>query len=118
MRRLLGILKVEEIHSTGTIKQANKLAQKMNPAITFLDLDLEAHIVEEFSAYVPSHIKTHLVLLNRKHSRSPDLSSTKDVTVLGRPVTLNRLNDIEYPYLSFRALLEEAEQLISQNSAI
>jgi DNA-binding NtrC family response regulator len=115
MRRMLNELHVNRVFEARDIEAAVEIAQAEIPVFTFIDADANLELVEELATFLKSEINTKIIFLKRKDTFSQ--KNMGQLSVLEKPVTLNRLNDVIHPSLSFAALIAEAQSLIEQEPA-
>jgi|GEM_PF-2419262 len=116
MRRMLGELYVHNVFEAGGFETAAEIAKSEVPTFTFIDADSSPEMIQKLGSYLKSEVRTHIVFLKRKGTFNQDCNESL-TSVLEKPVTLNRLNDIIHPTLSFGALIAEAQALIEQEPA-
>lgn len=115
MKRMLSELEIKHVFEAYDSNSGLKSAKKYQPVYTFLDMDLEQDSSLKIPELIESTISTRIILLKKKPA-SNEVSKNFKYTLLEKPVTLNRLNDIVHPNLSFAALLEEARALVKEES--
>ncbi|WP_421775090.1 response regulator [Gracilimonas sp.] len=117
MKRMLAELEIKHVFEAYDSKSGLDQVKKHQPVFTFLDLDIESDSAEHILARLESNSSTHLILLRKKQTSPSGKKATSEYPTLEKPVTLNRLNDIVHPNLSFAALLMEANELIREESS-
>ncbi len=116
MKRMLAELEIKHLYEAYDSKSGLNQAKKYQPVFTFLDMDIESDSAEHILARLESEVRTHLILLQKNRAPSDRIKAASQYPALFKPVTLNRLNDVVHPNLSFAALLKEASELIREES--
>jgi|TARA_R100001015_G_C4616524_1_gene172692 DNA-binding NtrC family response regulator len=116
MRRMLGELYVHNVFEARDFDTAAETSKSKAPTFTFIDADSDPEMVLKLGSYLKSEVKTRIVFLKRKGTFNKG-NDEGSISVLEKPVTLNRLNDVIHPTLSFSALIAEAQALIEREPA-
>ena len=116
MKRMLTELEIKHVFEAYDSESGLESAKKHQPVFTFLDMDLESCSANQVLEAFESKVRTRIVLMKKKFTSDKQLFQNSKHTVLEKPVTLNRLNDIVHPSLSFAALLQEARELVKEES--
>ena len=115
MKRMLGELEIKHVFEAYDSQTGLKSTKKYQPSFIFLDTDLEAGSAEQILELLESKVSGRIILMKKKFTSEKGYHNSKH-SVLEKPVTLNRLNDIVHPNLSFAALLDEARELVKEES--
>lgn len=116
MKRMLSSLEIKHLFEAYDSASGLESAKKHLPVYTFIDMDLENDASLKIRELIESKISTRIILLKKKGDLNNKALNNSKYTHLEKPVTLNRLNDIVHPNLSFAALLQEARELVKEES--
>lgn len=117
LKRLLAQLDIPDIAIANSDKEVVDKFLTAMPAFTFLDLDSEAIKTKPLVKTIQSSNATTLSLIYKKDHKLEWLDEAPEkIYFINKPVTLTKLNDIVNPHLSFANLLEEAKELLRQET--
>ena len=116
MERLLPELEVEHVFKAQDSETGLKKAKNLQPDFTFVDMDLKTDSANIIVTQLELSEETQIVLLKKKFRAKNICHEDSKFSELEKPITLNRLNDIVRPEMSYAALLQEAQSLLEYNS--
>ncbi|MEQ8523228.1 response regulator [Gracilimonas sp.] len=116
MKRMLANLEIKHVFEAYDSDSGLKSAKKYQPDYTFIDMDLGKNSSLKTLELIESKTSTRIILMEKKCVLKNEILTNSKYTLLEKPVTLNRLNDIVHPNLSFAALLQEARKLVKEES--